>query len=197
VTTYYSSDWHLGHLRIIPLCNRPFETVEEMNWTIINRCNKKVGVDDTLILFGDNVMGHYATNVELLREIKCKNVILIPGNHDRFSLAHGNKEERRKAEAEKLRDMGFTVIDDKKPSVWEHTVAGWHQVNISHYPYAGDSQEKDRHLDMRPVDDGYPLIHGHVHEKWRINGRMFNVGVDVNDFTPVSEIEILKWLVSL
>jgi calcineurin-like phosphoesterase family protein len=31
------------------------------------------------------------------------------------------------------------------------------------------------------------LLHGHVHEKWRQQGRMVNVGVDVWDFTPVAE----------
>ena len=31
------------------------------------------------------------------------------------------------------------------------------------------------------------LLHGHVHEKWRQQGRMVNVGVDVWDFTPIAE----------
>lgn len=30
------------------------------------------------------------------------------------------------------------------------------------------------------------VISGHHHEKYRINGNIFNVGVDVNDFKPVS-----------
>jgi calcineurin-like phosphoesterase family protein len=43
---------------------------------------------------------------------------------------------------------------------------------------------------MRPVDNGLPLIHGHVHNSWKVNGRQINVGVDVWDFTPVSEADL-------
>lgn len=196
MTTYYSSDWHLGHQRIIELCDRPFSSVEEMNETILDRCNSVVGESDTLILLGDNVMGKYADNVQLLRRIKCRNVILLPGNHDRFSLAYGHSHAKQEAYAEELRGWGFTVMPDQLPSAWPHLV-GYEHVMISHYPYAGDSQEADRHLDMRPVDDGLPLIHGHVHEKWRENGRMLNVGVDVWDFAPVPEEAILDWVATL
>ena len=42
-----------------------------------------------------------------------------------------------------------------------------------------------------------PLIHGHVHGAWRTRGRMFNVGVDVNEFKPVNELEIALWLEDL
>jgi calcineurin-like phosphoesterase family protein len=42
------------------------------------------------------------------------------------------------------------------------------------------------------VDDGLPLICGHVHEAWRVRGRMLNVGVDVNDFTPVSQEQVAE-----
>jgi calcineurin-like phosphoesterase family protein len=31
------------------------------------------------------------------------------------------------------------------------------------------------------------LGHGHIHEKWRLRGRMINVGVDAWDFTPAAE----------
>ena len=31
------------------------------------------------------------------------------------------------------------------------------------------------------------LLHGHVHERWRQQGRMVNVGVDVWDLAPVPE----------
>jgi len=38
------------------------------------------------------------------------------------------------------------------------------------------------------------LLHGHVHEKWRQQGRMVNVGVDVWDFTPVAEEVIARMM---
>jgi len=60
-------------------------------------------------------------------------------------------------------------------------------VLLCHFPYRGDSQEQDRFPDARPIDKGEWLLHGHVHDRWSQNGRMINVGVDANDFTPVSE----------
>ena len=40
---------------------------------------------------------------------------------------------------------------------------------------------------FRPIDEGMWLLHGRVHERWRRQGRMVNVGVDVWDFPPVTE----------
>ena len=36
------------------------------------------------------------------------------------------------------------------------------------------------------------LLHGHVHARWRQQGRMVNVGVDVWDYTPVPEEVIAR-----
>ena len=68
-----------------------------------------------------------------------------------------------------------------------HAVLGEQRVLLCHFPYRGDSQEHDRFPDARPIDKGEWLLHGHVHDRWSQNGRMINVGVDANDFAPVSE----------
>ena len=39
---WFTADFHLGHKNIIRYCNRPFDTVEEMNRTIIERLNSLV-----------------------------------------------------------------------------------------------------------------------------------------------------------
>ena len=71
-------------------------------------------------------------------------------------------------------------------------------VKMSHYPYIGDSHGADRHADMRPDARGNrPLIHGHVHTEWQTRDNMFNVGVDVNDFKPVPEDELVAWMETL
>ena len=58
----------------------------------------------------------------------------------------------------------------------------------------GDTLDVDRHVAHRPVDRGEPLLHGHVHERWRVRDRMINVGVDVWDYRPVAEDELLPLL---
>jgi calcineurin-like phosphoesterase family protein len=199
MTTYHSSDWHLGHVRILELCDRPFKSVHHMNYSIIERCNDIVTERDTLVLHGDDVMGQYFENIKLFQLVRAGKIVLIPGNHDRFSLAFKGTDASRREAAHTLKQVigeRVRVLIDKKPSSWEREING-HQVLLSHYPYRGDHTQKDRHLEMRPVDEGLPLIHGHVHGKWRENGRMLNVGVDVWDFAPVSQHAITLWLEGL
>ncbi|HVC14706.1 MAG TPA: hypothetical protein VND62_07580 [Acidimicrobiales bacterium] len=63
---------------------------------------------------------------------------------------------------------------------------------VCHLPYQGDSGETERFGRFRPVDEGMWLLHGHVHEKWRHQDRMINVGVDVWGFVPVAEETIAR-----
>jgi len=72
-----------------------------------------------------------------------------------------------------------------------------HNVLLHHMPYAFDAAEEagrptPKHRAYRPTKEGRWLLHGHIHEKWKVNGRMINVGVDVWDFKPVSIEEIAK-----
>ena len=39
VNTFFSSDHHFNHKNILHLCNRPFESIEEMNEVCIERWN--------------------------------------------------------------------------------------------------------------------------------------------------------------
>ena len=49
-------------------------------------------------------------------------------------------------------------------------------------------------MQHRPKDDGGWLLHGHIHEKWRQNGRQINVGVDAWNFAPVSDDTICEMI---
>ena len=49
---WFTADFHLGHKNIIRYCNRPFDTVEEMNRTIIERLNSLVKTNDILYFLG-------------------------------------------------------------------------------------------------------------------------------------------------
>lgn len=196
MTTYFTADWHLGHARIIELANRPFTSVDQMNRVIIRNVNSIVNPEDTLIVLGDVVLGTYAANVRLLTQIRCGRTILIPGNHDRWSLAYKGNDTRRAEALTGLFDLGLYPQADREPSVWESKI-GDYPVVLSHYPYTGDGQGADRVPHLRPRDTGLPLIHGHVHNLWRQRGRMLNVGVDMWGFAPVSEHQVLDWLQSL
>ena len=185
----YTSDQHLFNLRIIYYCNRPFETVEEMDEEIISRYNAVVEHDDTVFHFGDVAMGKISESLPKIGRLNGKK-ILIPGNHDRIFSGQSEKNILR------FMPEYLKVFDEIWPEQADLDIDG-HSVKLCHFPYSGDSKDTDRFVDKRPVDDGRPLIHGHVHNSWVTNGRQFNVGVDVHHFAPVPESVIIDWLRSL
>ncbi len=66
---------------------------------------------------------------------------------------------------------------------------GKKSVQLSHFPFQGNNVDP-RYPEKHPIDTGGYLLHGHVHQHWKHQGRMLNVGVDVWDFYPVSEVVI-------
>lgn len=64
--------------------------------------------------------------------------------------------------------------------------------HLCHFPYTGDHTAEDRFQKYRPKDDGRILLHGHVHQAYKVKGRCINVGVDVWDLKPVESIQIVQ-----
>lgn len=50
---YIISDLHLDHDNIIEYCDRPFDTVEEMNTTLVEQWNRVINPDDSVLYGGD------------------------------------------------------------------------------------------------------------------------------------------------
>lgn len=67
--------------------------------------------------------------------------------------------------------------------------------HMSHLPYhnSGDHTPGNRYNEYRLPNEGLPLLCGHVHDAWKFQGNQFNVGVDVNDFKPVSANTVVEW----
>jgi calcineurin-like phosphoesterase family protein len=178
---WFTSDLHLGHVRIIELCKRPFANVDEMNEAIIENWNSVVKDGDRVYVLGDVALGTIANSLPLCQRLNGLKY-LIPGNHDRVWSSYGKKI--RELDVLRYEEAGFIILDEDM--IYK---TGW---RLCHFPYVGDSHDEDRYRSHRPVaksDDEW-LLHGHVHEKWKVNGRQINVGVDVWDFTPVHEDEI-------
>ncbi|MBS4914262.1 MAG: metallophosphoesterase [Veillonella sp.] len=167
---YFTSDFHLGYPKVIKHRKRPFTSVEEMNETLIANYNSMVTDKDTVYLLGD--MTQYvepeAANVMLAR-LNGKKILLV-GNHDKV-----NKYDARI----------FKEICDYKFLVHKRAL-----MALMHYPM----------LAWNRYQRGSYMLHGHIHstgeynESNRAEGiRRYDVGVDANNFYPVSLDKILKF----
>lgn len=192
MTTFFSSDQHFGHENIIGYCDRPFNSVDHMNRVMINNWNAVVAPDDTVIVVGDFAMGRIEESLELALELN-GDKILVPGNHDRCWGGYGKYREW----VPKYEAVGFEVwpscVDISLDREYNHDIP----ATVCHFPYAYDGPREanlTKHVDKfsgnRPPDNGGILICGHVHDAWLTNGKMVNVGVDLWDFTPVSEDDL-------
>lgn len=189
MATFYTADWHINHANIIRLCGRPFYDVADMNAQLIDRHNTKVGPDDRVWVLGDVALGPIAESLALVKEF-AGHLILVLGNHDRpFEAWRKGQAEKYQAWADRYLAAGFEAV---VPGAVATQLPALGDVLLSHFPYRGDSHDEDRFADQRPHDDGRPLLHGHVHDKWRRHANMLNVGVDVWDFYPVPESEIVR-----
>ncbi len=178
---WFTSDLHFGHGNIIGYSNRPFADAEAMNRALMERWNETVAVDDEVWVLGDFALGRIEFTLPLARQLHGRKRLLA-GNHDRCWSGHG---PRAQAWVARYEQVGFEVHQDHL----ELEVAGT-EVLACHFPYYGDSHDRDRYVEARPVDRGQWLLHGHVHERWRQRDRMINVGVDAWDYRPVSADEL-------
>lgn len=185
---WYTSDPHYFHNNVIRYCDRPHKDMIHMNEDMIAKWNSVVKPDDTICCLGDFSLAARAVEVITPRLNGIK--YLIPGNHDFCHPYH--KKSRKTDNAAKWLEFytrhGWNVL----PIFYEMEIPGIANVNMCHIPYDNNDPRYDK---FRPKDDGRWLIHGHVHERWKINKKQINVGVDVFGFTPV-HIEEIKKIIS-
>lgn len=166
---FFTSDLHFDHKNIIKYCNRPFESVEEMNETIISNFNKTVRSKDTCYILGDIMM----YNTEHARECLSRlhgNIYLVRGNHD-----------------PEWQDDGtvFGWIKDYFKLRWDHQ-----KFILCHYPFISwDGMEKGSyHLHGHQHNKPDYNI-----EQRAANIKRYDVGVDANGFKPVSIERIIAF----
>lgn len=190
MSVWWWSDPHFDHKNIIGFCDRPYDTVPEMNAALVANVNMLVGVNDTLMVGGDVAFDNREKSLTWVDQIRCQNRVLFPGNHDHVWTGGKKTWESWLP----LYEQYFEVrIEEYPGSGYRHTMEDGTEVLVSHFPYTGESHDvSDRYSAHRPHDDGLTLLHGHVHDAWKIRRSpkgtlMVNVGVDAWDMQPVSE----------
>lgn len=189
--TYFYSDPHFDHFNMTcaptskDLCGRPWASTQEMSEALVSLWCETVKPIDEVYVLGDVCMGKIMDSLAWVGQLNGTK-ILIPGNHDRC-WHHSEKKDWEKW-VEVYKAAGFAHIYN----VDELVADFGKKVVLSHFPYKGDSHDKDRYAEFRPVDRGLPNWHGHVHDEWKVNGRMINVGCDVWDYKPVHVDQLLE-----
>lgn len=189
---WFTSDTHYDHKNICAATTtwknaesvtRKFSSLEQMNDELVFWINQRVGQDDILFHLGDWSFNGFE-NIRKFRErIVCKNVHLILGNHDHHIARNKDNIQsifssvNQYLELEVKRELDSAQLMLGRPSRVKFV--------LMHFPIASWPEMKD----------GVIHLHGHVHlpNNLRVaDGKAMDVGVDGNDFEPISMDEILK-----
>jgi calcineurin-like phosphoesterase family protein len=188
--TWFVSDTHFEHARIMDLSNRPFDDIGHHNVSIMQNL-QRIPLDHTLVHCGDVALGQWPRGLDFMKNVQCRKV-LLPGNHDRISsLEKQTRRDRFLPDYEAV----FDEIWDEQVEIEMDGVP----FIVSHYPPAeiSDHGSVDRYPHLRPVDDGeHHFIHGHTHQTHSLtrlkSGRLaIHVGVDSSGYKPVRGTEIV------
>ena len=164
---WWTSDTHFGHDNIRRYCNRPFSTLDEMNSKMIVNWNSRVKKEDTVFFLGDfcfkNSAGGKKGEGTQVKSVEWENKL-----NGKIIFIKGNHDKNNSTK---------TIIENMV------IIYGGRRIFMCHKP---------EHFNKK-----YPITFcGHVHEKWKVkqvgNVILYNVGVDVNKFAPVSFEEIMK-----
>lgn len=82
--TFVIADPHFGHKNIIQYCNRPFESVSEMDKALIDNWNKTVSNDDIIWVLGDFALTSRDYTKSIIKSLRGRKRLIL-GNHDRYS----------------------------------------------------------------------------------------------------------------
>ena len=175
---FFTSDTHFGHSKIIDYCKRPFSSIEEHDKALIQNWNNVVGQDDTVFHLGDFAYGNSQFIANIIKQLN-GNIILIKGNHD-------------------LRNINPTLYNIFSDVVYQaHILIDKQTIYLNHFPFLCFD-----HGDINLYKDNYSIqLFGHVHsgpltsskDVSRLNilfPTQYDVGVDNNNYTPISWADV-------
>lgn len=172
-----------------------------MNEMIVRNWNERVRPDDIVFHLGDVALGPWTDWHGILTRLSGYKVLVV-GNHDRIF-----KGERPKMQ-ERFASHYAEWFDEIHDNITGLELADGTFVNLSHFPYDGDSHDGDRYTAYRLPDDGTVLVHGHTHRQVEEDsdaGRkaarlsaskrgspQVHVGMDSWSYAPVPEDEVIN-----
>jgi len=189
---FFTADPHYNHANIIKYCKRPFSDVDHMNYTLIQNWNSVVTHDDSVFILGDLAYGDKMDILNVLNQLM-GHKYLVMGNHDRNTCIPNYK----------LIEIfeGYKTMYVKDPD-------GHKEITMCHFPMLSwQSSHKGAwnlyghwHSHNVRMSEGNPEeekeISLYVQEEQKCYDRtrpsQYDVGVDGNNFYPVSYNEVKK-----
>lgn len=169
---FFTSDCHFNHGRIIYYTDRPFTSTEDMNETLIRNWNNVVKNDSYVFILGDFCFGTHNAWEKILKRLNGRKYLIL-GNHDIVNLDSKILPY--------LEGINFGMVVTHKDKVYY----------LNHFPflaYPGKVYQLYGHVHSSDKK-GYLTSSDYQRNELR-RWNQYDVGVDNNNFTPVS----LKYL---
>lgn len=160
---FFTSDLHIHHTNIIKYCQRPFNSVEEMDNTIINNWNLVVAQDDSVWVLGDFTMSNDKIFINRTLSRLNGNKYLVTGNHDSSAC-------KSSVSWKEVHELTHISVERETLVLCHYSMRVWYKSHHGAWHLYGHS-------------------HGSLPEE---NNLSFDVGVDAWNYTPVSFKQIAK-----
>lgn len=169
---YVTSDFHFCHDKDFIYAPRGFNSVTEMNETIIKNFNNIMDWSDTLYILGDCFLNDNEEGMKLMRRIPGEKHI-IWGNHD--------TDTRKFLIGSEFLFHGYAYLLKYK---------GYH-FYLSHYPTITSNKDEDKPLKRRVIN-----LCGHTHTQDKFKdmdkGLIYHCELDTHDNKPVLLDDIIE-----
>ena len=173
---WVTSDWHFGHDRDFIWKPRKFNSVWEMNETIIHNYNQVVRPNDDVYVLGDLMLGDNKLGLDYIKRLK-GNIHIIRGNHDTNTRID-------------LYNTCYNIVEITEGQFFNYK--NYH-FYFSHFPCLVGNYD-----DTKDLHKGFINLCGHTHTDnsfadWS-KGRIFHCEVDTNNCYPWNIDDIIELL---
>lgn len=180
---YFIADTHYGHKNIVKGVSdwedksscRNFNTIEEMNQAIVKKINQVVKEDDILYHLGDWSFGGKENIWNFRKQINCKTIHLILGNHDEHIRNKSIVEDHFLKIDNSLvdyltSDKLFTSVQDYLELPNPFNKKSKKKLVLCHYPIE----------EWNGIHKGWIHLHGHSHGTAEVKENRLDVYLDNN-----------------
>ena len=169
---YFTGDEHYFHGNILKYTKRPWNTMLEMNKQLIREHNKVVTDADTVYHNGDFSFGNEIQTKQLVDKLLGVHFFIL-GDHDKALIKLADK--RVEWDMKVLGRLYILKINPSCPiTICHYALRVWHRAHFNTWS-----------------------LFAHSHGSLLPEGKQWDVGVDNNNYKPISLPEIEKIMVGL